>query len=108
MPQEWFDDAHAPLRQRYGVPAALCFQTEPQLALEMLRALVEHAARPFRWVVADEHDGRLPAFLDGVAATGNWYFAEVPVSTKGGVGEPNTTTRLHFVLISLATLGAGG
>jgi SRSO17 transposase len=88
MPQEWFDDAHAPLRQRYGVPAALCFQTEPQLALEMLRALVEHEAIPFRWVAADEHYGMIPAFLDGVAATGKWYFAEVPVSTKGWVGEP--------------------
>jgi hypothetical protein len=29
----WFDPAHAPLRQRYGGPADLTFQTEPQLAL---------------------------------------------------------------------------
>lgn len=85
---EWFDAAHAPLRQRSGVPAALQFQTEPQLALEMLRGLVEREALPFRWVAADEHYGMIPAFLDGVAAAGKWYFAEVPASTKVWVGEP--------------------
>jgi SRSO17 transposase len=88
LPEEWFDAAHAPLRQRYGVPAALQFQTEPQLALEMLRGLVEREAAPFRWVAADEHYGMIPAFLDGVAAEGKWYFAEVPASTKVWVGEP--------------------
>src|SRR4029453_15020889 len=88
MPEEWFDDAHAPLRQRYGVPAALQFQTEPQLALEMLRGLVEREAVPFWWVVAAEHYGMIPAFLDGVAARGKWYLAEVPASTKVWEGEP--------------------
>jgi SRSO17 transposase len=88
MPEEWFDDAHALLRQRYGVPPALRFQTEPQLALDMLHEFVERAVVPFRWVVADEHYGMIPAFLDGVAAEGKWYFAEVPVSTKVWVGEP--------------------
>jgi SRSO17 transposase len=88
MPQEWFDDAHASLRQRYGVPAALGFQTEPQLALEMLQGLVERAAVPFHWVVADEHYGMIPTFLDGVAAEGKWYFVEVPASTKVWEGQP--------------------
>jgi SRSO17 transposase len=88
LPEEWFDDAHAPLRQRYGVPPELRFQTEPQLALEMLGGLVERAAVPFRWVVVDEHYGMIPAFLDGVAAVGKWYFAEVPASTKVWAGEP--------------------
>jgi SRSO17 transposase len=88
LPEEWFDAAHAPLRQRYGVPPALRFQTEPQLALEMLQGLVEREELPFRWVVADEHYGMIPTFLDGVAAMGKWYFAEVSASTKVWVGEP--------------------
>lgn len=88
LPEEWFDDGHAPLRQRYGVLGALQFQTEPQLALEMLRGLVERAAVPFRWVVADEHYGMIPTFLDGVATTGKWYLAEVPASTQVWEGEP--------------------
>jgi SRSO17 transposase len=86
MPPEWFDDTHASVRQRYGVPPKLRFQTEPQLALEMVRGLVERAAVPFRWVVADEHYGRIPEFLDGVALTGKGYFAEVPPATKVWVG----------------------
>src|SRR5215468_2114672 len=88
MPAEWFDAAQAALRQRYGVPADLDFQTEPQLALEMVQGVVERAVVPFRWVVADEHYGMIPTFLDGVAATGKWYFAEVPASTKVWEGEP--------------------
>jgi len=88
MPQEWFDEGHAPLRQRYGVPRELGFQTEPQLALEMLRGVVKGGVVPFKWVVADEHYGMIPAFLDGVAAVGKWYFAEVPVSTKVWEGTP--------------------
>jgi SRSO17 transposase len=88
LPEVWFDDAHAPLRQRYGVPPALGFQTEPQLALDMLQGLVDRAVVPFAWVVADEHYGMIPAFLDGVAATGKWYLAEVPAATKVWEGEP--------------------
>jgi SRSO17 transposase len=88
MPQPWFDKAHAPLRQRYGVPSDLTFQTEPQLALAMLDGLVERAEVPFAWVVADEHYGMIPSFLDGVEARGKWYFAEVPTSTPVWVGEP--------------------
>lgn len=88
MPLEWVDARHASLRQRYGIPPTLQFQTEPQLALEMLHELVERAVVPCAWVVVDEHYGMIPAFLDGVAAEGKWYFAEVPSSTKVWVGEP--------------------
>ena len=88
MPQEWFDAAHASLRQRYGVPSELGFKTEPQLALEMLQGMVARGEVPFQWVVADEHYGMIPTFLNGVAATSKWYFAEVPASTKVWVGEP--------------------
>ena len=88
MPQECFDDAPAALRQRYGVPAQWHFQSEPQLALEMLRELVEREALPFGWVRADEHSGLRPTFVDGVAAPGKWDFAAVPASTKGWGGEP--------------------
>jgi SRSO17 transposase len=88
LPKPWFDKAHAPLRPRSGVPAALRFQTEPQLALEMWDGLVERAEVPFAWGVADEHYGMIPRFLDGVEARQTWYFAEVPTSTQVWVGEP--------------------
>jgi hypothetical protein len=42
------------------VPADLTFQTEWQLALEMLDGLLEHTEVPFSWVVADEYYGMIP------------------------------------------------
>lgn len=39
-------------------------------------------------VVADEQYGMIPTFLDGVAAEGEWYLAEVPASTKVWEGDP--------------------
>ena len=92
MPEGWFDQAHAPLRQRYGVPADLTFQTEPQLALVMLDGLVERAEVPFSWVVADEHYGMIPSFLDGVEARQKWYVVEVPTSPNVWVGAPKVET----------------
>jgi hypothetical protein len=47
MPKVWFDTAHAPLRQRYGVPSELTFQTEWQLALEMLDGLIKRRSALF-------------------------------------------------------------
>src|SRR5687768_8430404 len=78
--------------RRYGVPADLTFQTEPQLALEMLDGLVERAEVPFLWVVADEHYGMIPSFFDGVEARQKWYFAEVPTATQVWVGAPQVET----------------
>jgi SRSO17 transposase len=88
MPEDWFDQAHAAKRARCGVPPGLQFQTEPQLALEMLAGIAQRGQLAFQWVTADEHYGMNPAFLDGVAALGKWYFAEVPRSTVVWVGEP--------------------
>lgn len=88
MPEHWFDDEHAERRARCGVPQDLSFKTEPELALEMLGGLVKCGTVPLRWVVVDEHYGMHPAFLQGVAALGKWYMAEVPLSTKVWVPPP--------------------
>lgn len=103
VPEHWFDADYAEKRRRCGVPDDLQFKTEPELALEMLRGVVERGALPFRWVTADEHYGMNTDFLDAVAALGKYYFAEVPVSTrvwegkveviapgKGKMGRPRT------------------
>jgi len=88
MPEQWFDQAHTERRARCGVPEELRFQTEPKLAIEMLRGLVQRGQLPFKWVVADEHYGMNPAFLEAIDALGKWYFVEVPVSTKVWLKEP--------------------
>jgi SRSO17 transposase len=70
------------LRKRCGMPDQLSFQTEPALALAMVTDMHTAGAVPFRWVACDEHYGQNTAFLDGIAALGKWYFAEVPSDTR--------------------------
>jgi SRSO17 transposase len=82
VPDRWFGDDYAARRQACGLPVDLCFQTEPEIALTMLADLLAAGHLPFRWVTADEHFGEIPAFLDGIAATGKWYQVEVPKATR--------------------------
>jgi SRSO17 transposase len=86
MPEEWFDEAHAARRAACGVPIDLTFQTKPELGLHLIQTAIsrnEQLAVPlqFQWVAADELYGDSPAFRDGVAALGKWYFTEVKSSS---------------------------
>jgi SRSO17 transposase len=105
--QSWFGDDHRARWQACGIPDALRFRTEPELALEMVGELVAHAEVPFGWVTADERFGQNPGFLDGVAELGKWYLAEVPADTRvwlkappieppgcGPLGRPRTRPRI--------------
>ncbi len=82
VPKVWFDDTHADKRQQCGVPEGLTFQTKPALGLDLLQAAVQRGALAFQWVAADEEYGDVPAFRDGVASLGKWYFTEVACSTQ--------------------------
>jgi len=82
LPEPWCADDHAELRVRCGAPNDVPFQTKPALALTLLQATVERGHLPFQWVAADALYGDTPAFLDGVAELGKWYFAEVACSTR--------------------------
>ena len=88
LPQAWFDRAHAKRWKQCGIPPATQFRTEPEIALDLLRELIEHGQVPFRWVAADEEFGRIPAFLDGVAALDKWYLTEVPKNTRAWLRTP--------------------
>ncbi|MGH6629462.1 MAG: IS701 family transposase, partial [Burkholderiales bacterium] len=88
LPQDWFDRAHAKRWKQCGIPPATQFRTEPAIALDLLRELIEHGQVPFRWVAADEDFGRNQAFLDGVAAYGKWYLVEVPKNTRAWLRTP--------------------
>ena len=109
VPESWFADDHKELRAQCGIPDELTFQTKPQLALSLLRQTVERGTLPFQWVAADALYGDTPAFLDGVAALGKWYFAEVACSTRvwwrrpevyvpspGGRGRRPSKARLRY------------
>jgi SRSO17 transposase len=82
VPAEWFSDESRKRRKACGMPETLTFRTEPELGLEMITALVGRGVIPFRWVTCDESYGKIPAFLDGIAALDKWYLAEVPSDTR--------------------------
>lgn len=82
VPQSWFADDHSAVRAHCGIPDDLSFQTKPELALTLLRQLVERGVLPFQWVAADALYGDTPAFLDGVHDLGKWYFVEVACDTR--------------------------
>jgi len=90
LPEEWFEEDHRPRWEKCGIPDDTPFKTRPLLALEMLEAVVAEGILRFRWVACDEDYGKDPAFLDGVAGLGLWYFAEVPHSTRVWEAPPHT------------------
>jgi SRSO17 transposase len=90
LPEEWFDGDHQERWEKCGIPEGTTSKTKPELALHMLQAAVAEGSLRFRWVTCDESYGRNPAFLDGVADLGCWYFAEVPHNTHVWKTRPKT------------------
>lgn len=90
LPELWFEDAYAQRREKCGIPEEISFQSKPEIALSLLETMVAEESLPARWVAADEAFGNAPAFLDGVAALGLWYFAEVSVDTRVWPQRPQT------------------
>ena len=92
MPTEWVADAEfAERRAKCGVPSALRFRTKPELGGDMIREVVDSQQIRARWVACDEAFGRDSGFLDDVASSGLWYFAEVPHDTRVWLERPVTT-----------------
>jgi len=81
MPEQWFDAEHADKREACGVPEGLAPRTKPQIAVDLLQEMRKRGDLPFQWVAADELYGDSPAFRDGVAAMGKWYFTEIACSS---------------------------
>jgi len=90
LPEEWFDADHRERWKKCGIPDAMPFKTKPELATEMLEAVVAEGTLDFRWVACDETYGKDAAFLDSVAELGLWYFAEVPHNTRVWETRPKT------------------
>lgn len=78
LPEHWFSDSQAELRQKLGVPVERTFQTKPQLALAMVRRAVQRGL-PFQRVAADDLYGRNRAFRAGLDMLP--YALQVPLDT---------------------------
>jgi len=82
LPGCWFTEAYRQRWKACRIPEEVRFQTEPQLALEMIRELIARAVIPFRWVTADASYGKNLDFLEEIARLGKWAFIEVPADTR--------------------------
>jgi SRSO17 transposase len=82
LPGCWFTEAYRKRWKACRIPEEVRFQTEPQLALEMIRELIARAVIPFRWVTADASYGKNLDFLEAIARLGKWVFIEVPADTR--------------------------
>ena len=81
MPEKWLAEEQAEQRQACGVPEDMVFKTKPEIGLELLENAVKRGKLPFFWVAADALYGDSPAFRDGVAATGKYYFTAIKENT---------------------------
>ena len=82
LPACWFTKVYRKRWKACRIPAGVRFQTEPQLALEMIRDLSTQAVIPFRWVTADASYGKNLDFLEEIARLGKWAFIEIPSDTR--------------------------
>jgi SRSO17 transposase len=77
MPEKWFEEECAEQWQACGIPEGLIFQTKPEIGLKLLENVIKRDKLGFSWVAADALYGDSPAFRDGVAATGKYYFTAI-------------------------------
>jgi len=90
LPEKWVDDDdYAEKRAACGVPVDITFQTKPQLAEDMLLAVIEAGILPFSWLACDSAFGRDTHFLDTISEFVS-YFAEVDVDTRVWLNRPVT------------------
>jgi SRSO17 transposase len=94
IPEKWFCDDYLERREKCKLPAETVFQSKPRLAAEMLTALSEEDALPFKYVLADSLYGSSAEFIAAVEALpGKTYFVSVPKDTQCWLKRPMTITK---------------
>jgi SRSO17 transposase len=74
LPADWFAPDQADRWKACGIPAPVRFQTEPEIALDLLRQVRDRGQVTFRWVTADADFGRDSGFwtVSPRWASGTW------------------------------------
>lgn len=81
MPKSWFEPEMAELRQQCHVPEEIIFKTKPELALELLKPLLESKQFGGRWITCDCSFGNIESFLEGLPKD-FYYLAEIACTRK--------------------------
>jgi SRSO17 transposase len=91
LPATWFDDDHAERRAQCRVSKDMTFQSQPERAADMLRAIQEEDQVPFRSIAADSISGNSPVFLDAMdACIGRVSMGGIASETRAGLQRPQT------------------
>ena len=85
-PEESWDADRARCREA-GIPDEVVYRPKWQIALDLLDRAMGNGVR-FKYLVADEAYGNVPAFRHGVAVRGMDYVVEVPKSLWGWTQAP--------------------
>jgi SRSO17 transposase len=86
LPEESWHADRARCREA-GIPDEVVYRPKWQIALDVIDRAMRNGVR-FKYLVADEAYGRVPAFLYGVAGRGIYYVVEVPKSVCGWTKRP--------------------
>jgi SRSO17 transposase len=96
MPESWFTEDYTDRRAKCNVPDDVTFQTKPQLAAEMVKAIRREGRLPFKYLVADCLYGNSPDFLDALdACVGVTSLVSVPADTRCWLQRPPTTEKIY-------------
>lgn len=88
LPEEWFSEAYAQLRQKVGVPAERrAFESKPELGLKMIRR-AKAQKLPFEAVLCDSLYGRSRQFRRELDQEHLLYMADIPANLRVYLDQP--------------------
>ena len=87
LPEEWFGEERAELRQELGIPPDRTFETKLELGLKMIKRVKAHGV-PVELVACDAFYGRDRHFRAALDAEDVPYAAQVPTDTLVYLREP--------------------
>jgi SRSO17 transposase len=88
LPQAWFSDEYAVLRQKVGIPAERSrFESKPELGLKMIRR-AKAANLPFEAVLCDSLYGRSSEFRSELRDEQVLYMADIPNNLRVYLEQP--------------------
>jgi len=87
LPEEWFDQEHEKLRQRWHIPEETIFATKTQLGLDMIWQ-AKSKGMPFEIVGCDATYGRDSNFREALDTEGILYMGDIPNNIHVYTREP--------------------
>jgi SRSO17 transposase len=94
LPESWFTDDYAELREQCEVPPGLEFKTKVELALELINQTASSDHFPARWIGCDSFFGRSKEFLSALPE-GYYYFADIPENIMVWLKMPTMSVKAY-------------